>query len=568
MEKLVINKMKNAFGIANLSLNDKESYFFQDVIYSRNGTFKTSFSKTLYEISKGNISEIQDRISETKADLDIEIIDEFDNKIQDLINKFIVFSRDIYEGDYKRLSDYSKEYELIAIDQKDKDNLDHLLSENLKEPIFELEAMCKKINLDLNKVVETLKPKGNNKVDKLINIFELIAQASDNDTSKINFKKIFQKPYDIIDDEKFKTSVANYIEVYNKRLNEELFDDNFNENNCLDLINSLKKFSFLNETKGRGIIIKGKPYYKIEEIEDIFNKTIEEISTDSQIIEANKVLLKNLGNSKEAKVLKEEIINNPQLVQQLSLGRKGAILSALKKSGIQYDSCIKILNIAKIKLALLLEKVKEKSSIFDEALKVYINRFHPVFNVEIKNREESLLGLQVPTFVFKHKRNADIEIDEIKLYELLSSGERTSLNIIKFLVEYLVNKQNHPFIILDDIVETFDYANRYAFIEYINDLVREETSIIVLTHNFEFYKTISSRIRNLRKLEAHSDNGKIYISKNSNLNKNIEDILTINSLEQLLFAIPYIREANVILKNDTQMFNSLLHYNRQTKKLS
>ena len=161
MEKLVINKMKNAFGIANLSLNDKESYFFQDVIYSRNGTFKTSFSKTLYEISKGNISEIQDRISETKADLDIEIIDEFDNKIQDLINKFIVFSRDIYEGDYKRLSDYSKEYELIAIDQKDKDNLDHLLSENLKEPIFELEAMCKKINLDLNKVVETLKPKGN-----------------------------------------------------------------------------------------------------------------------------------------------------------------------------------------------------------------------------------------------------------------------------------------------------------------------------------------------------------------------------------------------------------------------
>ena len=567
MEKLVINKMKNAFGIANLSLNDKEPYFFQDVIYSRNGTFKTSFSKTLYEISKGNISEIQDRISETKADLDIEIIDEFDNKIQNLTNKFIVFSRDIYEGDYKRLSDYSKEYELIAIDQEDKDNLDHLLSENLKEPIFELEAMCKKINLDLNKVVETLKPKGNNKVDKLINIFELIAQASDNDTSKINFKKIFQKPYDIIDDEKFKTSVANYIEVYNKRLNEELFDDNFNENNCLDLINSLKKFSFLNETKGRGIIIKGKPYYKIEEIEDIFNKTIEEISTDSQIIEANKVLLKNLGNSKEAKVLKEEIINNPQLVQQLSLGRKGAILSALKKSGIQYDSCIKILNIAKIKLALLLEKVKEKSSIFDEALKVYINRFHPVFNVEIKNREESLLGLQVPTFVFKHKRNADIEIDEIKLYELLSSGERTSLNIIKFLVEYLANKQNHPFIILDDIVETFDYANRYAFIEYINDLVREETSIIVLTHNFEFYKTISSRIRNLRKLEAHSDNGKIYISKNSNLNKNIEDILTINSLEQLLFAIPYIREANVILKNDTQMFNSLLHYNRQTKKI-
>ena len=567
MEKLVINKMKNAFGIVNLSLNDKEPYFFQDVIYSRNGTFKTSFAKTLYEISNGNISKICDRISEIKADLNIKIIDEFDNEMSELTNKFIVFSRDIYESNYKKLADYSKEYELIAIDKMNKDYLDNLLIEGLEDPIHELEYACKKINLDLNKVIDTLKPKGDNEVDKLINIFELIAQASDNDTSKINFKKIFQKSYDIIDDEKFKTSVTGYIRVYNKRLNEELFDDNFNENNCLDLISSLKKLSFLSETKGRGIIIKGNSYYKIEEIEDIFNRTIKEISTDSQIIEANKILLKNLGNSKEAKILKEEIINNPQLVQQLSLGRKGAILSALKNTGIQYDYWIKLLNIIKIKLTLLLEKVKSKRSIFDEALAIYVNRFHPVFNIEIKNREESLLGLQVPTFVFKHNRNNDIEIDEIKLYELLSSGERTSLNIIKFLVEYLANKKNNPFIILDDIVETFDYANRYAFIEYINDLVREGTSIIVLTHNFEFYKTISSRISSLRNLEAHSDNGKIYISKNSNLTKNIEDILTIDNLEQLLFAVPYIREANVILKNDTQVFDSLLHYNQQTKKI-
>lgn len=568
MKKLVINKMKNAFGIANLSLNDKEPYFFQDVIYSRNGTFKTSFSKTLYEISKNNISEIYDRLSGTKANLNIKIIDEFDNTISDLTNKFIVFSRDIYESEYKKLSEYSKEYELIAIDKEDKEYLEKLLSEHLEEPIFELKYVCKKLDLNFDKMIETIGLEGNNKVDNLINIFELIAQAKDNDTSKINFKKFFQKTYDAIDDEKFKTSVIDYIEVYNKRLNEKLFDEDFNENNCLDLISSLKKLSFLSETKGRGIIIKGKQYYKIEEIEEVFNKIIEEISTDSQIIEANKTLLKNMGNTKEAKILKKEIVNNPQLVQQLSLGRKDAILSALKNSEIKYDYWIQVLKNIKKELTELLEKVKSKHSIFDEALNVYINRFHPVFSIKIKNREESLLGLQFPTFVFKHNRNTDVEIDEIKLYELLSAGERTSLNIIKFLVEYLANKQNNPFIILDDIVETFDYANRYAFIEYINDLIREGTPIIILTHNFEFYKTISSRIRNLRKLEAHSDNGKIYISKNSTLNKNIEDILTINNLEQLLFAIPYIREANLILKNDTKLFDSLLHYNQQTKNIN
>ncbi len=567
MEKLIVNKMKNAFGIANLSLNDNKSYFSQDVIYSRNGTFKTSFSKTLYELSNGNISKIRDRISDELADLDIKIIDENDNEIIDLTNKFIVFSRDIYENNNKKLSDYTQEYELIAIDKEDKEYLDELLSNGIEDSIIELNTACKKMDLDYAKVMDVLELNGNNKVEKLIELFELIAEADDNDIAQINLKKIFQKAYDVIDNEEFKTSVSNYIDVYNNRLNEELFDNDFNENNCFDLIGSLKKLSFLNETKKRGIVMQGTIYYKIEEVEELINNIIKEIATDPQIIEANKELLKNIGTSKESAVLKEEIINNPQLVQQLSLGRKGIILSALKKSGIQYDYWITTLNKVKQELTKLLEKVKTKSSIFDEALDVYKSRFHPVFSIEIKNREESLLGLQMPTFIFRHNRNKDIEIEEIKLYELLSSGEKTSLNIIKFLVEYLANKNNNPFIILDDIVETFDYANRYAFLEYINDLVRTGSSIVILTHNFEFYKTVSSRIRDLRKLEAHSDNGKIYISKNSNLNKNIEDILTINNLEQLLFAIPYIREANIILKNDTELFDSLLHYNQQTRAI-
>lgn len=559
--------MKNAFGIANLSLNDNKPYFSQDVIYSRNGTFKTSFSKTLYELSNGNISKIRDRISDELADLDIKIIDENDNEIIDLTNKFIVFSRDIYENNNKKLSDYTQEYELIAIDKEDKEYLDELLSNGIEDSIIELNTACKKMDLDYAKVMDVLELNGNNKVEKLIELFELIAEADDNDIAQINLKKIFQKAYDVIDNEEFKTSVSNYIDVYNNRLNEKLFDNDFNENNCFDLIGSLKKLSFLNETKKRGIVMQGTIYYKIEEVEELISNIIKEIATDPQIIKANKELLKNIGTSKESAVLKEEIINNPQLVQQLSLGRKGIILSALKKSGIQYDYWITTLNKVKQELTKLLEKVKTKSSIFDEALDVYKSRFHPVFSIEIKNREESLLGLQMPTFIFRHNRNKDIEIEEIKLYELLSSGEKTSLNIIKFLVEYLANKNNNPFIVLDDIVETFDYANRYAFLEYINDLVRTGSSIVILTHNFEFYKTVSSRIRDLRKLEAHSDNGKIYISKNSNLNKNIEDILTINNLEQLLFAIPYIREANIILKNDTELFDSLLHYNQQTRTI-
>ena len=96
MNKLYINKMENAFGISSLSFNDKDKYFFQDIIYSRNGTFKTSFSKTLYEISNGRDGEIKDRITQKKANIDILIRDENDNLESSLNNKFVVFSRDIF----------------------------------------------------------------------------------------------------------------------------------------------------------------------------------------------------------------------------------------------------------------------------------------------------------------------------------------------------------------------------------------------------------------------------------------------------------------------------------------
>lgn len=50
-------------------------------------------------------------------------------------------------------------------------------------------------------------------------------------------------------------------------------------------------------------------------------------------------------------------------------------------------------------------------------------------------------------------------------------------------------------IIMDDIADSFDYQNKYAIIEYIKDLAENDKFyMIILTHNYDFYRTVSSRL--------------------------------------------------------------------------
>ena len=50
-------------------------------------------------------------------------------------------------------------------------------------------------------------------------------------------------------------------------------------------------------------------------------------------------------------------------------------------------------------------------------------------------------------------------------------------------------------LILDDVADSFDYKNKYAIIEYLSDLSLDPNIyLLILTHNFDFYRTITSRL--------------------------------------------------------------------------
>lgn len=566
--ELFLKRVENAFGIKSLHLNlENDKKMYQELIYSKNGSFKTSFSNTLYNLSNGTLENVFDRLTDEKAILDISIL-ENGKEIKKFDNRFVVFSREIYEQHFKLLSDYSSELETLTIDKKNSEYINELLTEETIEIKLQVDNYLKGTGLNFEILLNMFSNLDDGYLDRIIQLLNTIINHEAQDISEINIKKIYQKAYDIVDQSEFQSKISNYIRVLENKINAQLFDKDFNENNCLQFINNVDKAKYLSETKSRGLFLKDKVYYDIDEVKKIFEEEIKKISKDPEIIEQSKEITKLMGTAKESECLKESIQKKPLLVKQLSAGRKNILLSYLKSSSIDYNYWLEVVKKAKKELNNVLKIAQDKQTNFERAIEIYKNRFHPIFDIKIVNKAESMLGIKTPTITFYHNRYCDIPVSETKLSQILSSGEKTTLNILKFIVEYENCKKYHPFIILDDIVETFDYSNRYAFMEYINDLVNLDIPTIVMTHNFEFYRTISKRIPKLRKSVASANyNGVVDIQTNNRINKNMENVLKCSNIYDFFCAIPYLREIKTILLEDTKILDSCLHYKEDTSKL-
>lgn len=566
--ELFLKKVENAFGIKSLHLNlENDKKMYQELIYSKNGSFKTSFSNTLYNLSNGTLENVFDRLTDEKAILDISIL-ENGKEIKNFDNRFVVFSREIYEQHSKLLSDYSSELETLTIDKKNSEYINELLTEETIEIKLQIDNYLKGTGLNFEILLDMFSNLEDGYLDRIIQLLNTIINHEAQDISEINIKKIYQKAYDIVDQSEFQSKISNYIQVLENKINAQLFDKNFNENNCLQFINNVDKAKYLSETKSRGLFLKDKVYYDIDEVKKIFEEEIKKISKDPEIIEQSKEITKLMGTAKESEFLKESIQKNPLIVKQLSAGRKNILLSYLKSSSIDYNYWLEVVKKAKKELNNVLKIAQDKQTNFERAIEIYKNRFHPIFDIKIVNKAESMLGIKTPTITFYHNRYCEIPVSETKLSQILSSGEKTTLNILKFIVEYENCKKYHPFIILDDIVETFDYSNRYAFMEYINDLVNLDVPTIVMTHNFEFYRTVSKRIPKLRKSVASANsNGVVDIQTNNRINKNMENVLKCSNIYDFFCAIPYLREIKTILLEDTKTLDSCLHYKENTSKL-
>ena len=145
----------------------------------------------------------------------------------------------------------------------------------------------------------------------------------------------------------------------------------------------------------------------------------------------------------------------------------------------------------------LLEDVEKERGDWDAVVDEFNERFKVPFTVSIEDKRDAVLGISLPHPLFHFEDGRDTSIlEQKKLAEILSAGEQNAFYILNMLFEVRRRMMTgqETVVIMDDIADSFDYKNKYTIVQYISEIAADgHFHLIILTHNFDFFRTILSR---------------------------------------------------------------------------
>lgn len=569
---LLIKKMRNVYGIKNLV--NPELLNGNTIIYAPNGVMKSSLADGLESISKNQKPNdvYYGQICEFELDLDGTIISDSSPNTE---FPLLVFSEKTNYNDilvdpniFRIVLDDKLKAKFSDCMKSAKDILDNVTNAVSSSVIYEKKITSRSISI-LRNVYG-----GTNDVQTLLNI-EKIDNPLIAELSGVSYLDIINKDTeDMIKDPGFTIKIMDYLSIINRQMNEVIFNNGFGINELQIVNEALNKNFFY--SAGHKVLIGSKEYV-FEDIQSLIDTSIIEIYSSSESKSKFDEIKKALTKNKATKTLSAILEKEPRLLTQLNNleeFKKGFIWERIKNSLVDFDNDCAILEGIKEQIADIQKEAKSSSSIWQKALETYNARFmNKSFTIEIANKTNAILGIDLPLFVQSiHGTNINTNPE---IQKRMSTGERRALTILNFIfkIELLENIGKPYLLVLDDIVDSFDYKNKFALIEYLSDLASNKNiQLLILTHNFDFYRScrISLNDSLVSKVLAYNYDGDVTLFDNKSKHfigfgyffdwKNRGTDIAIYSL------IPFIRNmVHLELGSSSPeylLITSFLHYNR------
>lgn len=539
MNKLNIN-LTNCFGIEALSREFDFSTGNAFSIYARNGLMKTSFANTFQLIQNGDIDKIGDKIFGYQGNAVVQI--DGNPIAQDQV--FVIKS---YESSYE--SDISS----LLI----KGDIQERLQETFAARTQLLRALENASGLKVKKttqgkVVYELEPQiikdfSFDESSILLNLNSLDNYSPEIRFDDVKYTSIFDPAVlKKIRDQKFQQGISSFTSA-----SDEIYESfGYLEKGRLtlpklkDLKKSLEKDSFF--VKDNQITLSGE-----DAVSDIaaLNAHIAAIEAQIRQSPAYQEIEKLLGDAKGT-ILKDVIETHPEIVEYLSLDKLDTLKKILWGSYIKAnevlfrDLCDKYHGLSDA-----IDAVAMDDTPWKHALDIFNQRFSVPFTMSVANLKGAIIGESVPQVKFTFTNGTDQKtIDRSQLEELdtLSQGEKRALYLLNIIfdIEQLKASGREVVLVIDDIADSFDYKNKYAIIEYLYELAQESTFyLLILTHNFDFHRTVSSRLglSRLNRLMADLNNAVLTLEQEHYQNQPFEYWRNNPDEKHILALIPFVR---------------------------
>lgn len=215
-----------------------------------------------------------------------------------------------------------------------------------------------------------------------------------------------------------------------------------------------------------------------------------------------------------------------------------------------------------------------------EAVALFNDRFVDMpFSLSVANQAQAALGKEKAKLKFTFKDGDDIVEWSRSEIKTLSQGEKRALYLLNFIFEVearsLVSQET--LFIIDDVADSFDYKNKHAIVQYLEDLDDNPNFFqIILTHNFDFFRTLANNfVHRDRCLMANRHAAHITLSKADGIKNYFIGILKekvhVNS-RALCATIPFTRNLIEYTKGeddpDYLKLTCLLHWKEGTDAIT
>ena len=322
----------------------------------------------------------------------------------------------------------------------------------------------------------------------------------------VHFDEIFNpQVIKVISRPDFLEKVNQYISVVDTLLQgSRLFSSHFDDTSAKEFGNTVAK-THLFDAHHSILLQDGTVISSMEEWQSLIDGEMDRIHQDETAQAIYTEIDKLLGGNAATRKLREIIKSNRLLLahfDDLTLLKKRLWVSYAIESEIDIDGLIAAIQQKDEDLAVLNARAVEQLAHWQHVIEVFTTRFRAPFSVSIDNESKVVLKGEPARLVFTYNRNGESRIkSKEEQINCLSVGEKRALYLLQILFDLEKIKASTEatgkkhLVIADDIADSFDYTNKYAIIEYLDELATNMLiDVLVLTHNFDFYRTVSSRL--------------------------------------------------------------------------